>query len=73
MIALLGDAMNGAVLAGLAGERQLIVRLIGSGSLVGYRWVRVRGCRRCEVGIVAGEVRGEWRRLVELTHYRSQR
>jgi hypothetical protein len=73
MIALLGYVVSGAVLAGLAGESQFIGRLIRSGSPVGYRWVRVRGCRRCEVGIVAGEVRGEGRRLVDLTNYWSQR
>ena len=69
MIALLGYAVSGTVLAGLAGESQFIGRLIGSGSLVGYRWVRVRGYRRCEVGIEAGEVKGEGRRPAELTNY----
>src|SRR2546423_6693941 len=70
MIALLGYAVSGAVLAGQAGESQFIGRLIGSGSElgspVGDRWVRVCGCRRCEVGIVAGEARGGGGRVGEV-------
>lgn len=59
MIALLGDAVSGAMLAGLAGECQLVRRLVGSRRLVRGRRVRICGCRGCKLRVVTGEELGE--------------
>jgi hypothetical protein len=66
VVALLGDAMCGAMFAGLAGEGQLVSGLIGSGSLFRSRGVRIRGCRCCKLRIVARKELGEMYRPPKL-------
>lgn len=62
VVALLGDAMRGAMLTGLAGEGQLVSGLIGSGSLFGSRGVRICGCRCCKLRIVTRKELGDMHR-----------
>jgi hypothetical protein len=62
VVALLGDAMRGAMLTGLAGEGQLVSGLIGSGSLFGSRGVRICGCGCCKLRIVTRKELGDMHR-----------
>jgi len=66
VVALLGDAMCGAMFAGLAGEGQLVGRLIRSGSLFGSGGVRICGFRRCKLRVVTRKELGDMYRPQEL-------
>jgi hypothetical protein len=66
VVALLGDAMCGAMFAGLAGEGQLVGGLIGSGSLFGSGGVRICGFRRCKLRAVTRKELGDMYRPQEL-------
>ena len=59
VVALLRDAMRGAMFTGLTGEGQLVSRLIGSGSLFGCGRVRICGCGCCKLRIVTRRELGD--------------
>ena len=66
VVAELGDAVCGAVFAGLTGEGQLVGGCIRSGSPVRRFWIWGCACRRCELRIVPDRDLGEWCRPQEL-------
>jgi hypothetical protein len=59
VVALLGDAMCGAMFTGLAGKGQLVSGLIGSGSLFGSGGIRICGCGCCKLRIVTRKEPGD--------------
>ena len=66
VVALLGDAMCGAMFTGLASEGQLVSWLIGSGSLFGSGGIRICGFGCCKLRIVTRKELGDMYRPQEL-------